>query len=231
MAKTNIIENLFSYLAISSAFLPILIFVFHWHKCSPSRQLWIIVLYAFFVDFLLSYAVDFFPHKTVKITLYASYTFFEYIAFGYFLFLHIKNKKFKRTLLVVSGVFLFFLTIYDLTVKFRRIDSIPIGIEAILLILFSCYYLYEELLDSTTLFIYLKPTFWIVFGIILYLAGNFFIYIYAESLSRVEGEKYWYITNIFSIIKNIFFCIAILLHTKPPRHTVNYSNFDLSSLN
>lgn len=231
MAKTNIIENLFSYLAIYSAFLPILFFVLNWKKCRELRPLWVIVLYAFFVDFLISYAVDFVPHKPLKISLYACFTFFEYLAFAYFIFLQVKRKAFKKFMLFASAVFLVFIISYYLTVKFRNIDSIPIGFETILILIYSFYYLYEEMNDSSTLFIYSKYTFWVIIGIVLYLAGSFFIYIFAGSfLTKAEIREYWFITNIFWIIKNVFFCIAILIHTKPSKNKLNY-HLDLSSLN
>lgn len=230
MAKTNIIENLFSYIAIFSSFLPILLFVVKWKKCKASKPLWIIILYAFFIDFLVNYAVDFFSHKPVKVALYASFTFFEYLTFATFVFLHIKSKFFEKFMLFASIAFLLFIAIYYLTVKFKFIDSIPIGFETILIMIFCFYYLYQEMNDSSTLFIYNKFTFWIVIGMVLYLAGNFFIYIFAETLSRKEVREYWYITNIFSIVKNIFFSIAILIHTKPSKENLNYQ-LDLSQLN
>ncbi len=230
LAKTNIIENLFPYIAVYSSFLPIALFALNWKKCKDSRPLWVIILYAFFVDFLINYAVDFVPHSPVKRTLYASYTFFEFLAFAYFLFLHIKKKQFRDLITFASLGFLIFIVAYNLIVKYKFIDSIPIGVETILIMIFAFYYLYEELKDSSTLFIYSKPVFWIIFGIVIYLAGNFFIYIFAESLKRHEVQQYWYITNIFTIIKNIFFSIAILLHTKSPKQKHNY-DIDLSSLN
>ena len=230
MAKTNIIENLFVYLAIFAPFVPILLFMFNWKGCKTSRPLWTIILYCFFVDFLISYAMGYAHHK-VKITLYAAFTFFEYLAFAYFIFLYIRKRAFKKLILFASLVFLAFIIVYYLTVPFNNIDSIPIGFETILVMIFSFYYLYEEMNNSSTLFIYSKPAFWIVIGIVLYLAGNFFIYIFAGSfLTKAEIRHYWFITNIFSIIKNVFFCIAILIHTKPTKNTLNYS-LDLSSLN
>ena len=231
MAKTNIIENLFVYLAILTPFFPIFLFLINWKKCSSERSLWTIVLYGFFVDFLISYAMGFVAHKPLKITLYASFTFFEYLAFAYFLYLHIRKKSFKKFMLTASASFLVFIVVYYLTVRFRNIDSIPIGFETILILVFSFYYLYEQINDSSTLFIYSKYTFWVIIGIVLYLAGSFFIYIFAGSfLTKAEIKEYWYITNIFSVIKNVFFCIAILIHTKPSKNKLSY-NFDLSSLN
>lgn len=233
MAKTNIIENLFSYfpyIALGSAFLPVFLFFVHWEKCKDSRALWAIILYDILVDFLIAYGTGVTHHK-VKITLYAAFTFFEYLAFAYFIFLQIRKAAFKKFMGFASFVFLIFIIVYYVTVKFSNIDSIPIGFEIILVLIFSFYYLYEQMTQSSNLFIYSTSTFWVVLGIVLYMAGNFFIYIFAGSfLTRAQLNDYWYITNIFSIVKNIFFCIAILIHTKPSKDKFNY-NIDLSRLN
>jgi hypothetical protein len=169
-------------------------------------------------------------HGGVKLTLYAAFTFFEYLSFAYFLFLQIKNNTFKKYMSYLSVLFCIFIVIYSLTVKFKSIDSVPIGIETILIIIFAFYTLYEEMNDTTTLFIYNKPTFWIVLGIVLYLAGSFFIYIFASYLKREEVKKYWPITNVLSILKHVFFCIAIYRLAKASKINPVYDK-DVSSLN
>jgi hypothetical protein len=97
-------------------------------------------------------------------------------------------------------------------VHVRGIDSIPIGVEAICILIFAFYYLYEQMKDVSTLFIYGRYHFWIVLGMMIYLAGSFFIYIYASQLPEKLVAQYWIFTNIFSIIKNIFFTIAIFVN-------------------
>lgn len=226
------VENLFAYIALYTPLLPVLFFVLNWRKNFSSAPIRTIFLYCLLVDFGIGFATEYFHHvKSIRPALYASWTLFEYATFTYFIYLQLKNKSFKKFVVFISLAFLLFITVYYLTVKFKTIDSIPIGIETILILIFSFYFLYEELQDTTTLFIYYKPVFWVIFGITIYLAGSFFIYIYSESLSSHEGRKYWYITNIFAIIKNIFFSIAILIHAKAPKQKINYNNFDLSSLN
>ncbi|HEX2533784.1 MAG TPA: hypothetical protein VHK69_08615, partial [Chitinophagaceae bacterium] len=81
--------------------------------------------------------------------------------------------------------------------------------------------------DTSTLFIYSKFTFWIVLGIIMYLAGSFFIYIFAAQ--RPETRDYWYLTNVFSIFKSILFTIAFIIHgitqkKNPPQKLQPYLN-------
>jgi hypothetical protein len=228
--KTKTIENLFVYLAILAPFVPILFFFLNWKKTRLSKALWVIILYCFLIDFLVNFIIGELGHNPIKKSFYAAFTFFEYMSFAYFMFLQIKNKKFKKYMTYLSIFFCFFIIIYYLTVKFKTIDSIPIGIETILIIVFAFYYLYEEMNDTTTLFIYNKPSFWIILGIVLYLAGSFFIYIFAGYLKQEELDKYWQITNFFSILKHVFFCIAIYNHSKPSKGNLNYSE-DVSSLN
>lgn len=144
--------------------------------------------------------------------LFASFTFFEYTLFAYFLFIVITGAFFRKAIIVISCLYIVFLLIYYITAPVKGIDSIPIGIETILLLIFSFYFLYEQMNNTETLFIYHKYSFWIVLGIMMYLSGSFFIYIFANK--RHEAVEYWYFTNVFSILKNIFFSISIWAHLK-----------------
>ena len=84
--------------------------------------------------------------------------------------------------------------------------------------------------DPENLFVYSRFSFWVVLGMMLYLAGSFFIYIYASRLDSGEVGKYWIFTNIFSILKNIFFTIAILLNANEKTNN-NKPSYKLYSLN
>lgn len=165
-------------------------------------------------DYLTNIGLLYLNHKPAKVFLYSSYTFFEYSLFAACLYNVINNKRFRKFILITSLSFSTFLIIYNLTTKVVGIDSVPIGIETILILIFSFYYFYEQMQDTTNLFIYTRFSFWIVLGMVLYLAGSFFIYIYSSQLSQQEIRKYWIFTNIFSILKNIFFAIAIIVNAK-----------------
>ena len=99
----------------------------------------------------------------------------------------------------------------------------PIGFETILILIFSFYYLYEQMNDNQNLFIYSNYSFWVILGFMIYLAGSFFIYIFANQTQ--EAIKYWYFTNIFSILKDLFFIIALLLnaHGTVKKHQKKHS--------
>ncbi len=65
--------------------------------------------------------------------------------------------------------------------------------------------------NTNVLFLYNKYQFWIVIGFMIYLAGCFFMYIFANQLPQEMVEQYWFIIDIFLILKNLLFSIAILV--------------------
>ena len=229
MAKTKTIENLFNYLASYSAFLPLIFFFLFLKKCRKERVIWIILVYSIY-NYLTDIGLLYLNHNPSRIFLYSSFTFFEYSLFTSILYLVIKNKKFKKFIIIASILFSTFIVSYNLSVKIKFLDSIPIGVEAILILIFSFYYLYEQMQDTDNLFVYSRYPFWIVLGMMLYLAGSFFIYIYTSQLPASQIARYWIFTNVFSILKNIFFSLAIIIY-KSQVTKKNIRQFNLSLLN
>lgn len=219
MAKTKTIENLFNYLAFFSDLLPVVIFLAYLKTIRKERAIWVIISYLLF-DFLINLALlEFIPPRFHNKT-YPIATFFESLFFAYFFYLILKKKSLKRLVAIASVllaltslVYYFYNYYYAYTVLRRTIhlDSVPIAIETIAIFLFSFFYFFEQINDTENLFIYNKPSFWSVLGILLYLAGSFFVYISANSISIQQLQQYWVITNISSFLKNVFFVIAILL--------------------
>lgn len=152
-----------------------------------------------------------FSFKGIKSFFYSSITLFEYLLFSGVLFLIIKNDFFKKAIIILSPLFVIFLSIYTIKAPFVRIDSIPIGVETILILLYSFYFLYEEMNNTNVLFLYNKYQFWVVIGFMLYLSGCFFMYIFANQLPQEMVNEYWFIIDIFLILKNVLFSIAILV--------------------
>jgi hypothetical protein len=140
------------------------------------------------------------------------YTSIEYIFFTAMISFNIKNRKIRFSILILSVCFFIFQIFYYRDVKTpMTIDSVPIGIESILIIVYSFYFFFEQLKKTETL-IYENFFFWVSIGMILYLSGTFFIYLLSNTMSSKELHEYWFITYVFDIIKNTFFVISLLIY-------------------
>lgn len=175
----------------------------------------LLFLIIFFVDFLHNHKENL-QFRQFRRILINSFTFIEFLFLSGFIWLNLENKKAKNLLLVFSFAFITFLFYFNITSHFINIDSIPIGIESLIIISFSFYFLYERVKNPTPSFIYNDYRFWIIIGMIIYLAGSFFIYIYGEQLDVSEWKKFRFLTLVFYIIRAVFFSIGIIVSAKRP---------------
>jgi hypothetical protein len=145
----------------------------------------------------------------------SAYTFFEYSVFASIFWFNIHEKKVKRLIAALSVGFFLFCFIYLLTSHTkRRLDSIPIGIETILILLFIIYFLYEFSKRLTDLYIYNHYGFWISVGILIYLGGSFFFNILVNHMDRKQLELFYNLALGTEILKNILFSLGIILFGK-----------------
>lgn len=211
MAKTKTIENLFLILHYTSACLFLFVYLLQFKVLKGVIALRLLVFYTI-LDIILNLS------DTISGDWYyyvwSTFTLIEYSCFAFFIYLSLKSKKAKNLIFILSLVFLFFTTVYNIYTNFKSYDSLPIGIETILIFIYSFYYLYEETNDTTTVFIVSKYTFWIVIGFLIYLSGSFFFFILANGMGEDLLYEYWFITNGFYSAMNFMFIIAIYLKSK-----------------
>lgn len=114
---------------------------------------------------------------------------------------------------VLIGAYL----IYSLiTSSDQSFDSVPSGLTSTVFFIYSIFYLFERVKDPASLFLYSSPDFWIVVAIIIYSAGTFFLFIYAQDYINKMGfkDEFKLIHSPLYIIRNILFSIAILIKSK-----------------
>ncbi len=93
----------------------------------------------------------------------------------------------------------------------RIIDSIPIGIESILIFSFIFYYFYDSFTNiDINNSIAERSSFWFIVGVFVYLGSTFFVNILGNSLESEYLDKYFYFSYVGDIVKNILFAIAVL---------------------
>ena len=147
-----------------------------------------------------------FNRYTYKIL--SSFTIIEYSIFAYFLYSIIENKIFKVIILIGTIGFYLFALIYFFISKDHGFDSISASIEAILIVAFCIFYLFDQLNKPQVMFIYQDPNFWFVVGFLVYLSGTLFLFIQASELEKEVRQNFWKINLFANITKNILFAIA-----------------------
>jgi len=142
-----------------------------------------------------------------------AYTTFEYLFFTYILFKNIKSRRIKPYIVILSFLFIVFQAIYVQLGTIIRLDTIPIGIETILIVFYIVVFL-SELAKNMETSILKNYCFWISIGILIYLCGSFFFYILIDSLKRNEIEMFGKMTYISEIIKNVLFGLSLIVYSK-----------------
>lgn len=149
-----------------------------------------------------------------KTKYYFLYTLLEYLTFSFILYKSINNKNFRKFIILCSCLFSVFLIFYYSNSEIIRIDSIPIGVESILLITFIVYFFYVYFSNLNNGLIYNNAYFWLITGILIYIGFTFFFNILANSLNKEHFDKYFYFSYLGDILKNILFSVAIIFFAK-----------------
>lgn len=226
MDKIQIIEKLFFYIEqiVTPSYLVIpLILILYWGKTKGKVPITLAIYGVLFCVLLFIY--ESLP-KDIRKYYQAFYTFLEYLLFSFVFWANIKNKKAKNLIILLSLAFFLFQCIYTFKTKLVRLDSVPIGIETILIMTYIFYFFYEIAKDATSNYIYTHYCFWLSVGILIYLGGSFFFYILINNLNKSQVNTFGNLTYLAEIFKNVIFGIAIIVYSRYPleRRKKEYSS-------
>lgn len=174
--------------------------------------------------------LTYFRH-TINYFFFNVFTIVEYTLLTYYIYRLIKNSVFKKVILVLSVAFYLLSIVLFLGSKEDTIDSIMASSEFILLIVFSIYYLFEQMRKPDHIFFYAIPEFWIIVAILLYFSGTFFLFTYAQSLIEDKSFVFQYsvINSSFYILKNLLWGVAMSVKggdDKRPLPKIDYSSLE-----
>jgi hypothetical protein len=161
--------------------------------------------------------------KTVRVNLQSLYTFFEYSVFALVFWVNIQRKSIRKLIIVISILFLTFQVYYILSRESSRLDSIPIGVETIVLLFYIIYFFYQFSRELRTTYIYNHYAFWISVGVLIYLGGSFFFFILVDHLNNDQRAIFGDVTFVTEMIKNILFSVAIFTFYKYPFEKIKTS--------
>lgn len=172
----------------------------------------IIALYSLIFFIVLRFISDNIPEKFERL-FNGTYTLIEYTFFTYFLFININKVAIKKLIGFSFVLFLFAFLIY-LNLTNLRYDTVLIGVETILVLIYIFLFFYEYFNNIYTEYIYTNYCFWLSIGMLLYLSGSFFIYILTNHFTHDERTGFWFLTYIVETIKNGFFSLAIFIYAR-----------------
>ena len=222
--KIQTIEKLFYYIVAYSYLLLPICFLLLGNKKKEIIPI-IIALYGILCcAFLVYYDQSGIP-KEAKKYFYTSYTIFEYVIFAFIFWINFRKDKIRWLILLVSVLFIGFQLYYVFTTKTRGLDSVPIGIETILILIFVLYFFYSFSKSINDSYIYHHYVFWISVGILIYLGGSFFFFILFQQLTLDQKNSFGNITYAAEIIKNILFAISLFAYSRYPFKNQN-KNFN-----
>jgi hypothetical protein len=215
LEKSKIIEKLFLHIVIFSYLILPIGFLFLKEKKG------IIPISLAIYGIIFFCLLFFYPDlpKYFKTLFKGFYTLIEYLTFSFFLLITIKQSRARLFISIVSIFFITFQLIYIFTTKVNRLDTVPVGIETILLLIFIIMFLLE-FSRQTSIYIYNHYCFWIATGIFIYLGGSFFFFILVDHLSDSEISTFGNLTYLAEVIKNILFVLAMFVSARHPFESI-----------
>lgn len=225
-------EKLFFYIVrYSYLLLPIAAVIYFILKGKNKPLLTIIGVYGLIIfimlnlyDFIVSYSLT----KPIYAQIYQSvFTFIEFSVFSMLIYKILAHKNFKKLILISMGLFLIFQVAFIFTAQIQKLDSVPIGVETILIFVFIMLFFYERFQDITAEPLFAHPGFWLSLGMLLYLGASLFFYLLINYLDPQQRGMYGFITYIADITKNLLFVLALFVSlsnersakAREPKHT------------
>jgi len=202
-------------IAILSDLLPLILFIFFAKskKNIGLRVVFFLAIYSIIVNFFILSNRQLWQYSFLigRIA-----TIVEFSLFSIFFFRVIESRTFKKGMVAISILMAAYLIYSLITFSNNSFDSVPSGITAMVFFIYCIFYLFERVRDPTSLFLYSSPAFWIVVAIIIYSAGTFFPFIYAQDYINKSGfnQEYTLIHSTLYILKNLLFSAAMLISDK-----------------
>jgi len=182
------------------------------------------------LSFLTDFSYGILPKsKLIEFYLFSGFTLIEYSFFSYFIYANLHSKGIKRFIIGGSALFYGFAIFVLFETTTYTFDSLPATIESILIILYCIFFFFEELNVLENSFIYSSKKFWIIVGILIYLAATLFLFISTTYLTAQQKKSYWSIIYMSNILKNVLFSIAFLLPATKTNRTSMQKPYNISS--
>jgi hypothetical protein len=132
------------------------------------------------------------------------------------------NPKTVRPLLILTALFILFFIFNMIFFQREKINSYTYIVSALVFIVLAVGFFYKLMKDLPALQVYLLPMFWVNVAVLVYFAGNLFVFTLSHYLVTVLNNNlmvYWGFHNFLSILKNVLFAVGFYLSTRSPAET------------
>lgn len=176
--------------------------------------MWLLAFYLFYsilTDLVLNkLSLKYFESEIYS---YRLFTIIEFSLLSIYLFKELISPDYRMFIKISSIIFVSFVLFDILTGDLNEFDSIPTGVESILILSSSLLLLYERIIKNEE---YNVSSIWIAIGLVLFFSGTFFLFILSQSNFNDSSfsETYSYILASFKIISYCLFSIGIIFENK-----------------
>ena len=171
--------------------------------------------FAFFLTFSIIFRIFLKdnPHQLIINRIFLI-TEFAFLSCYYSNFLILKHKKIIFTIFTIS---FFLYSLYDFVVSTPGEFNFSLLVtECLFFLMVIVYYFYEKIKFNITSPVFDSPDFWISVAFLIYFSGNFFLFLFSETMFKNPDFKIQYtaIYGTVTIIKNILLCAALFFNSK-----------------
>jgi len=205
-----------SHLATLSGLFALFMFLIHRNNLTKSiRALYLLTVYSCLAD-LSSFVLQRFRINNFFIFHITSIV--EIFCFCYFFYFLLENDKIKRSVLI-SLVVLLFVELMDAFYidGLENPNALFSLFEAISFKIFSLLFFYQLMKNIPQKNILNYSLFWINSGILIYFAGNLFLFIFSKILLKEHAIPFshiWMINSFLYLVYNIFISIGVWKSSK-----------------
>ena len=230
MVKSNNIENFLLYFAYFSEFIPLFIVIL-FRKSIINNEYRVFFLYIVYEAFntLVGIIIKYYFQDPISyVYLLRIYNVVEFTLLLLFLYSCLnKNNKYNSYIKYLPILYLIF-CLYDFIVSSKTVIGFrPVVVECIIMLLLIIYLFYDRIQNNFLTPLYQTRIFWIAVALLIYFAGNFFLFLYSSTIVVKNKEFIKEYTIVFStivILKNLFISISLLMKENSTSGISNLGN-------
>ena len=146
--------------------------------------------------------------------LFRIYTVVEFVALSYF-FIQITRDKTVLLIMKIVVVLFCMVTLVDAILQgIMSMDNYSIAIESIIFIFYCVYSMLMLMKEAAYQSILASSRFWIIVAILVYFAGNLFVFVFSNYLLRKSPDVFNDLWGVHSILNILFYSLIAIAFWK-----------------